>query len=392
MKVLSIGLDRKLFEENSAVRQRIIKHGRLAEELHIIVFNKCRSCKTKIIPAADNVFIYPTNSQSQWLYVFDAIKIGQEIIKNRWLKIGSRPNEFIISTQDPFECGLVGWRLKSKFGIPWQVQVHTNFFSPYFKRESLLNKVRVIMAKFLIPKADSIRVVSQQILNQMKKNWQDKIANIPITVLPVLVDIEKIKKTPIRTNLHHKYRQFNFIILMASRLSQEKNIGLAIEAMGEIIKKYPKTGLVIVGEGPEKNNLKLKIQNLKLSDNVVIENWSNDLISYYKTADLFLLTSNYEGYPRTVIEALASACPVVMTDAGGAGEVIKNGYNGLVVPVGSQQALIEALMKIIADTSLRNKITAAAKDTINRQFTMSKEEYLQNYKKCWEKCFLAGLN
>ncbi len=134
---------------------------------------------------------------------------------------------------------------------------------------------------------------------------------------------------------------------MASRLTKEKNIGMAIKAMKGVIKQYPETGLIIVGDGPEKN--KLKAESRKLKANVVFENWTDDLASFYKTADLFLLTSNYEGYGRTVIEAMVANCPVVMTDVGIAGEIIKDGYSGLVVPVGNAKKLEEAILRMAGD-------------------------------------------
>ena len=62
-----------------------------------------------------------------------------------------------------------------------------------------------------------------------------------------------------------------------------------------------------------------------------MEPWTDDPFSYYKTADLFLLTSNYEGYGMAVVEAMAAGCPVIMTDVGLAGEVLIDKKDGLVV-------------------------------------------------------------
>jgi len=98
---------------------------------------------------------------------------------------------------------------------------------------------------------------------------------------------------------------------MVSRLEKEKNIPLAISAMKDMTKKYPKIGLVIVGSGSEK-------KNLKLNNNVVLDGWRDKetIYSYYKSADLLLVTSDYEGYGLTIIEALASGLPVLSTDVG----------------------------------------------------------------------------
>ena len=307
MKILTIGSDRQLFTNGSKVRQRIIDLASVLIELHIIVFNK-RSLGLKEEQIAPNVWIYPTNSVHRWSYVFDAVKLGHRF-----------RNIQVVSAQDPFESGLAAWFISRRLDTKLQLQIHTDFLSPYFRQESFLNKIRVRLARFLLSKADGIRVVNQRIKDSLIAKF--KIPDAKIIVLPVFVDIEKIRQAPIKTDLHKKYSQFDQIVLMASRLTREKNIGLAIEAMNKIIIRQQKTGLIIVGSGPEEKNLKLKAKSHKLEANVLFEPWTDNLPSYYKTVDLFLVTSLYEGYGRTIVEALACGLPVVSTDVGVAREV-----------------------------------------------------------------------
>lgn len=307
MKLLSIGTDRKLFEPDSEVRTRQITYAKSGDEVHIIVFAE-KSLGLEPIKISENVFVHPTNSSSRFRYVFDAIKIGSVL-----------PQPEIVTAQDPFGCGWASWRLARKRGGKLQLQIHTDFLNPYFARESLLNKLRVRLAKFLLSQADSVRVVSQRIVDSIK-NAGIKLKQAPI-VLPVWIDLEKIKNAPIKTNLHQKYSQFKKIILMASRLTREKNVELAIWTMKKVIKNFPEAGLIIVGSGSEEKRLKNLVVRFRLEKNVIFESWTDDLPSYYKTADLFLLTSFYEGYGRTIVEALACGCPVVSTDVGVAREV-----------------------------------------------------------------------
>ena len=368
MKILTIGSDRNLFKESSEVRQRVIEYGNLAEETHIIVFSHDQELKNQNF---GNIHLYPTNSKSRWFYIFDAVKIGKKILM--------AGGQWLISSQDPFECGLATWLIKRRFNIPLQLQIHTDFLSPYFVRHSMLNRVRVLIAKFLIPRANCIRVVSERI----KKNIL-KMTIKSIVVLSIFVDVKKIQEVAVKTDLHNKYPQFHFIILMASRLTKEKNIGLAIEAMKEIIKKYSKTGLIIVGEGPEKENLKFKIKNLNLSGNVILEPWTDDLASYYKTADLFLLTSNYEGYGMAVVEAMAAGCPVIMTDVGLANEILVDKKGGLVIPVGDKKKLIKAVSNLMENPDLRNDLIRNSQKTMS--FWPKREDYLKAYRDSWLLC------
>ena len=331
MKLLTVGSDRKIFEEGSAVSRRQITYGESLDSLDIIVYAR-KSLGLKTRKLSTNITAYSTNSYSRLLYFIDAFMIARSL---------NKPD--IVSAQDPFESGVAAYLISRYFGTPLHLQVHTDFLSPYFSSESLVNKIRVFIARFLIKRADSLRVVSERIKRSIVTAGLK--GEDVITVQPIFVDVDKIKNAETRTDLHKKYPQFNFIILMASRLTIEKNISLAIEAMREIVKKYSKIGLIIVGDGLERAGLKLRIKDLALDESVVMEDWCDDLPSYYKTADLFLMTSNYEGYGMAAVEALAAGLPVAMTDVGCAGDVVVNGKNGLVFPVGDLSALVAVIEK-----------------------------------------------
>jgi len=135
LKILMIGSDRKLFEDNSAVIERIKEYGKLVSELHIIVFAR-KSLNLKEKQIASNVWIYPTNSVSRWFYPLDAIKIGKKI------------NATMITTQDPFECGWAGLRLKKILKIPLEAQLHTDPSSEQFS--GFLNFVRKQIMKMVM--------------------------------------------------------------------------------------------------------------------------------------------------------------------------------------------------------------------------------------------------
>jgi glycosyltransferase involved in cell wall biosynthesis len=110
---------------------------------------------------------------------------------------------------------------------------------------------------------------------------------------------------------------------MASRLEKEKNIELAIDAWQSVVKSFPKAGLVIVGRGSEVLDLKKMVVSKSLTKSIVFEDWvdKGTLYSYYKTADIFLNTSLFEGYGMTLVEAQSAGCKIVSTDVGVATEV-----------------------------------------------------------------------
>jgi len=289
-----ISTDVKILEEGSSPRARMMEYGTLFDELHIIVFSLGKTANIKI---SNNVFVYPTNSISKLLYITDAIKIGLSIKAD------------VITTQDPFETGLVGKKLSEKLNIPLHIQIHTDFYSPYFKN-SILNKVRVAISKKTLPKATAIRAVSERIKDSLPTELQTKTS-----VLPIFTDLEAIKNTPISINLKKQYPQFKKIVLIASRLTKEKDIQTGIKAFLSVLKENPDTGLVIVGSGPEEKNIKILANT---SSSIIYLPWADHdtLISYMKTCDIFLSTSLYEGYGLSMLEAHTTGAILVSTDVG----------------------------------------------------------------------------
>lgn len=337
MKILSIGTDKKLFEEKSTVRARMIEYGKLFGEMHIIVFAQ-KNFQAQI---SENVFVYSTNSVSKLFYIFDAIRLGKKI-----LCFGN----FQLTCQDPFETGIVGWWLAKKFKLPLELQIHTDISSQYFTsfklgwRLAFLNFVRFWLARFLLPRANKIRVVSSRIKNFLIPRL--KISEDKIEIRPIKIDEEKIRAAGFfpENNLRKKYPQFDFIALAAGRLEPEKNFTMALDVWREVIKKSPRAGLVIVGSGSLLNNLKLQAQNYKLRANLVFEPWTENLISYYKTADIFLNTSFYEGYGLALAEAAVAGCPIVSSDVGVVNGLSQSGKKVAICPIGDKNCFVAKIV------------------------------------------------
>ncbi|PIR69641.1 MAG: hypothetical protein COU47_01920 [Candidatus Niyogibacteria bacterium CG10_big_fil_rev_8_21_14_0_10_46_36] len=377
MKVLVIGSDRKLFEEGSDVRGRIIEYGSLFEELHIIVFSTTRLQKQRIAP---NVWIYPTNSRSRFFYSIDAVHLGKQVCRKARFDRAAD----IISTQDPFEAGLSGWLLKRASGIPLQMQVHTDFLSPYFGKESALNRIRVRIATFLLPRADGIRVVSERIRQSILPIVGEH--RNAIFVLPIFTDTAAFEHASRVSDMRAEFPDGSFVLFMASRLTPEKNIHMAIQALRDpCIREYD-ICLYIIGEGPQKDMLTQEISAYGLDKRVRIKEWTSAVASYYTSADAFVLTSDYEGYGRTAIEAMAAGVPVIMTNVGVAGELLLHEENGIVIPVRDTKALARAIRELYEDPEKRKRIIKAAHDTIQHLSQTTHAEYLHAYKQSLERC------
>ena len=360
MKILNISLDASILKEGSRARKRHIDYGRLFSELHILILYPGREQNV-----GNNIWIYSV-SGNKLVRFLCAYKKAKRIIKNRQIDL--------ISSQDPFFAGLLGWLLKIKFGLPLQIQIHTDFLSPYFQGESIFNRIRVKLAKFLVWQADKIRVVSERIKNSLK---QDGIEEKKIIVIPIYSEVKE-KEVKIQKKIEKKNKRAKFIFLTISRLSREKNIQAQIKAMAELSKKYFDAELWIIGDGPLKNELKEAARKFGVGLQVKFFGWQKNLGKFYEQADVFLLTSNYEGWGMVVVEAASFGLPIIMTDVGLAGEFIKNNENGLIIPVADATKLADSMIRLISNEILRDKLGEKSRQAVYR--LPSKDENTRLYK------------
>ena len=202
------------------------------------------------------------------------------------------------------------------------------------------------------------------------------------------VEEEKITVVPIfaQRTIHNSQRTTHdkeFIFLTIGRLVEIKNIEMQIRTLAVVVKQFPQVKLLIVGDGKESKKLELRSKKLGIGNNVKFLGWQNNLEKFYEQADTFLLTSNYEGWGMVAIEAASYGLPIIMTDVGCAGEVIKNGESGIVIPVGDQEALEKAMIKLAGDAELRKKLGDGAMEAVKKLPT--KEETLKLYLESWRK-------
>lgn len=362
-KILTIGTDRQLFTPGSQVGKRAVAYGRYFKQYYQVVFSLKRHNLTAM-EFDSGVMVYPTSSISKIFYLFDAVRIGGQLLKRQ-------PDNWIISAQDPFETGLVACLLAYFYRLPFQIQIHTDFLSPYFARQSFLNWIRVWLARLILPRADQIRVVSERIKHSIIQAGI-KAKSEPV-VLPIVVN--QSGRPDGTGSLKAKYPQFSKIILVVSRLAPEKNIALAIRAFALVVADYPQIGMIIVGSGSEESKLKDLTGQLGLKDKVIFVGQQNNLETFYRTADVLLNPSNYEGYGLVLAEARLADLPVVSTDVGIAQELLRSEF---VCPVGDEECLAEKV-KLVLSGATQPPVPA---DLVETDFERYVEKYTNLLKQC----------
>lgn len=140
-------------------------------------------------------------------------------------------------------------------------------------------------------------------------------------------------------------------IVAAGRLTSQKNFPLLIRSFAKIAEDFPDHKLVIYGQGGLKEELAALAESLDIADSVVFPGYVKNMQEELEKAQMFVLSSDYEGMPNALMEAMALGLPCVSTDCGGGGArfLIEDGVNGLLVPVQNEVAMAEAMKVILSD-------------------------------------------
>ena len=149
-------------------------------------------------------------------------------------------------------------------------------------------------------------------------------------------------------------------IVSVGRLMPQKNHKLLLDAFDEVNKKYPDYKLEIYGDGPYKDELKDHIASLGLNNSVFLCGQHKDIFEKIKDASMYVLSSDYEGMPNSLIEAMCLGLPCISTKVSGATDLIKDGENGLLIDIGNKKELTESMKLLIEKPELSRSLAKEA--------------------------------
>jgi len=364
VNIIAFGLDKTVLNGQSKTAERIKLFGDYVERYTLIV----PSNKKTTVNLSNSVTVYGSGGVNKF---FQIIKV-YFLVKSFFVKQNAIKYD-LITVQDSHYLAFLAGIIASKFSIGFEIQIHG------FEKNS---GIRRFFLKNNLAKANNVRVVSERLKRELIKEF--KINPEKITVVSIYTDISA-HKCPERLVENGSKKPFTF--LTVSRLVKVKNIDLQIEAFAELKKKYPNICLIIVGDGPEYNLLRKKIKAINKADqSIILAGWQKDVSKFYCEADVFLLSSNYEGWGMVVVEAASHELPIIMTDVGCAGELIQNDNNGIIVPVEGKIELLEAMERLILSKEDRERLGKSALEAISRLPSFGDTMLL--YKQGWNKALV----
>jgi len=347
MKVLMISIDKGLLGQGQLgdVVERHKKYGDYAGQLDIIVFSKKGFAINKI---SEKVTAYPTNSVNKFKYFFDAVRIGRNLF--------ATTKYDLVVTQEPFITGLVGVKLKKKFGAKLLVHFHGDFGG----RQLLFAKI------FVLPWANAIRVMSA---GQKEKLIKTGIKEDKVRIISTPINLDRCfnKKSEIRG-------QNENVVLHIGRDDEVKDYDTLVKVFKIVKEKFPLVTLVQIGA--QKKLEKAKIKNGFTDFIMQGRKDYDDVIDWIVASGILISSSTSESFGKVLVEANACGKPVVSTATTGAKEIIQDGYNGYLVPIGDAQALADKILYLLNNPGIAKQMGENGRKLVKEKFSDNTEKII----------------
>jgi glycosyltransferase involved in cell wall biosynthesis len=379
VNLLAISLDATLARRPEGVwsdaQQRQLKYATILQSYHLVV-RTLGSVDTAPAQWTENFWAYPASSRNRLAFIPAAVRVGSRLCQQH--QIG------VVSAQDPFATGLVGYVLKQRFGIPLSLQFAGDMVdNPYWLHERRIYPLMNTVARWLIRQADTFRVVS---VKEKQKLMGMGVPADRIWTLGWITDFSRFLNAD-GSAIRERYLSggVSRLVLFAGRLVRQKDLPNLIHAIPSVLRQHPDTFFLLVGSGSEEVAARQLAEALGVAEAMAFVGAVPyaQISAYFAACDLFVLPSVYEGNARVLAEAAASAKPVVATDVSGTQDTVIEGETGYIVPVGQPKALAEGIIHLLDDPARLAEMGRRAREHILALY--DEQRLLVGFAELWEK-------
>lgn len=208
--------------------------------------------------------------------------------------------------------------------------------------------------------------IAAEVYRSVRKVYRTKICHYIPNGIPLEV-YQSSNLTPHQWRSQEGFSLDSLLFVNVARLSPPKNHKLLIEAFACVSRIVPDVHLLLVGEGPERVRIEGLIEMWGVRNCIHLLGHRTDITDILSGCDVFVLASDWEGNPLSVMEAMTAGLPVISTDAGGVPELLDNGQAGLIVPRGNVAALAGA-MQTLRDPAIRTRLSRRARTQSQARF------------------------
>jgi glycosyltransferase involved in cell wall biosynthesis len=247
----------------------------------------------------------------------------------------------VVTTQTPFDDGLVGVWLKRRHGVTLNVQMQSSFLDQpeWIRQRPVVYRIFNALGKWVTQRADTVRVVCQGEKARLERRFpplRRKLVCLHPLVNRVVFEepVRDEEMEPIRTVLGRRRLAGAPYILFVGRLAREKNLPMLLRAFALALRDVPEGVLVVVGDGPLRGRLENLARRLRIGERVV---WAGavplrSLRGWYGASAGVVVPSLQEGFAKVVVESCLMERPVIATPFVSARELLSDGVTGFIAP------------------------------------------------------------
>lgn len=255
-----------------------------------------------------------------------------------------------------------------------------SFFNPNLKLlftshlwqdlDSLKMKLYTWLNLFALRKYHKVIAVSEDLRDFM---IQRGVAPEKITVLHNAIDVDAWKRSQVTSTIRDELHiaPQSHVVGVVGRLRYEKDLPTTLQVAQTVIQELPDTYFLIVGDGPDREQLEHQVQEMGLAEKVRFLGFRKDTMKIYAGLDVFASTARIEGTPNTALEAMAMEAPVVYTKVGGVGEIIQDGYNGLLYDIGDVEGIARGILLILTDREKAARLRENGRRAVCEKFSFA---------------------
>lgn len=277
----------------------------------------------------------------------------------------ARP-DVLLSTSNPANLAALWARRRAGVATPIVISVNVNLGAATGERQPAWGGLLRMLVCRWYPYADTVIANSAGVAQDLAEvttlqRHQIKVIENPVPALQI--------RESARQPLTHPWFAAGQppVVLSVGKLKRQKDFGTLLRAFARV-RGQRRVRLVILGEGEERNALQRMIRDLGIAADVYLPGFVENPYAWMARADLFVLSSAWEGFSNVLCEALACGCPVVSTDCpSGSAEILMDGAYGPLIPVGDDRAMADAIIKVLQSPPDRRKQQQRADDfTVER--------------------------
>jgi glycosyltransferase involved in cell wall biosynthesis len=230
-------------------------------------------------------------------------------------------------------------------------------------------RLRILSDRVVARFTDRIIGVAKAVVDVRRKVW--KLPSSKLVFIPNSIDISRFdfEVDPAAVRKEIGLKPTARVIVKVGSLLPVKGHRYLLDAMVEVVDSDPSAVLVLLGDGPIRQDLEIQVHDLGIEEKVKFLGFRQDVERIVKAADVFVISSLREGTSIALLEALAANTPVVATAVGGNPEVIRDGISGLLVPSEDSHSLANAISRILSNPELASEFATEARRTVENDYS-----------------------